>query len=770
MGRQFLGCFVDESGSSRSICGPEKPISIFKKTIRPMRFFTRFLIFGAFWLAFSPFLAAQYNSPTLDGIISANEYGVHTNGINQQVSSTVTWFMTWDATNLYFAASGYTDPDNALNIYLDVNPAVVVNGGAGSTTGTTYDNATPALPFSGEWFFYAKGNGYEDVVQFTGGSWVNQPGLVVDKFYSANDNTLECRVTWATIGGMPAAMNWLGTLSYAGGGGGTFSPVPTTNPSGGGGPANVRYYTVANLADGTVFHPFTKESYTHTGASVVDFGAISVWDFTMNTPAASITRLATGAWTIENRLTINQGTVNFGACNADCSAGNSVHINTSGSLALSSASGGDLTLNGVSTELKIDGTFTGNNRAVNFLGGGELCYLRGAAASVVIDYLKIDLLDKLIAERNLTIDNDLNFINNCLDISTFTLTMNPGATFTCPANICDLTHAVWLAAGGHIKKHVAAIGPFGVPVNSAFYGEFTPAAFLVNSLTGSGFLDFSATPLKHPLNGSANHFINLYWTVNKDATITAINYDAHLAYANGSIVGSEASMTGAKTTNGGWQNLGPVNTFFNTIEGIGLTLFSDFTTGQATVLPLEWRTFSAEKMGDQTALLRWSVASQTGNRLFEMERSGDGGDWLKIGERTGDLNFSGEKTFDFEDRKPLAGLNFYRIRQVDLDGKSTVSAVRLLDFLNENRGASMVIFPNPTAGEASILFNMEESAAAEIRLFDALGSLVFSQKIGLEKGENRLNLSLEKLAGGIYQCLLLGETGQILGQNELLID
>lgn len=743
-----------------------------------MRIFTRFFMATACWLAFSPSSNAQYNSPTLDGNITAGEYGDHSNGVNQQTSSSITWFMTWDATNLYFAVSGYTNDNDALNVYLDTNPATVVNGGTGSTTGANYDGVQPTLPFSGDWFFYVKA-GYEDVVQYTGGSWINQGGLFVDKFYNDGGDILECRVAWSTIGGKPAAMNWHGCLSYSTG---TFSPVPNANPAGGGSPANVRYYTLANLDDGTVFHPFTKESYTHTGGSVSDFGAISVFDFTMNTAAATITRAATGAWEIGNRLTINEGAVSFGACSSGCSAGSLVHVKQNGTLSLSTAVGGDLTLNGPSTELKIDGIFSCQNRAVNFLGGsGAISTLSGDASTIVIDYLKIDLETFLLeADRNFTIDNELRFENLGLQMGSNTLTLNSGASIVCPPGGCNASHSIGLGAGGHVKKGVNAPGYFELPITFDFFTDMTQASSTVNSLTGSGFLDFSATGSKHPDNESTDDYLDMFWTVTKDAGITAINYDIHLKYPTDEVVGNEWPMYGAKTTNGGWQSLGPVDDQTHNLEGFGLTQFSDFTAGQAAVLPLEWLSFSVEKMGDETshaARLRWSVANQIGNRFFEIERlaagqagSPDGSDWFEIGQLAGDFNLFEEKTFEFTDSNPLAGLNFYRIRQTDFDGKSTLSAVRVIDFSDENRVAAMAIFPNPAADEALLFLKMKDAAAAEIRLFDETGRLVFQQKIGLEKGENRLPVDASKLASGIFLCLVLSENGAILGQARLVVD
>ena len=51
-------------------------------------------------------IKAQFNTPTINGAISANEYGVHIDGQNQKnTASAQTWYLTWDDTNLYVAVT-----------------------------------------------------------------------------------------------------------------------------------------------------------------------------------------------------------------------------------------------------------------------------------------------------------------------------------------------------------------------------------------------------------------------------------------------------------------------------------------------------------------------------------------------------------------------------------------------------------------------------------------------------------------------------------------
>jgi hypothetical protein len=110
---------------------------------------------------------------------------------------------------------------------------------------------------------------------------------------------------------MPASFNFFTYVTN--GSGNVTSQTPTTNAGGSIGTSAryERYYTVSSTANGTATKPFSRESYVFNGTSNVSgFGAISVWDFTLNS-ANTITR-GTGNWSIGNKLTISQGTINFG--------------------------------------------------------------------------------------------------------------------------------------------------------------------------------------------------------------------------------------------------------------------------------------------------------------------------------------------------------------------------------------------------------------------------------------------------------------------------
>lgn len=96
-------------------------------------------------------------------------------------------------------------------------------------------------------------------------------------------------------------------------------------------------------------------------------------------------------------------------------------------------------------------------------------------------------------------------------------------------------------------------------------------------------------------------------------------------------------------------------------------------------LPVLFSGFEAARKGC-TALLSWSTAMEKDNDHFEVERSIDGRDFQVIATVRAAGNSSGERQYQFEDAHPANGKNYYRITQVDLDGKRSSTVVKSLHF------------------------------------------------------------------------------------------
>lgn len=116
----------------------------------------------------------------------------------------------------------------------------------------------------------------------------------------------------------------------------------------------------------------------------------------------------------------------------------------------------------------------------------------------------------------------------------------------------------------------------------------------------------------------------------------------------------------------------------------------------AVLLPVELLDFRAALLKG-TVNLRWETASERNNDHFEIERSVDGAQWAMLGvvfSRTGSSNEA--QAYTFADQHPVSALNYYRLKQVDNDGKFEYSPIIVVENTNVFR---IQIYPNPAHSE-----------------------------------------------------------------------
>jgi hypothetical protein len=114
-------------------------------------------------------------------------------------------------------------------------------------------------------------------------------------------------------------------------------------------------------------------------------------------------------------------------------------------------------------------------------------------------------------------------------------------------------------------------------------------------------------------------------------------------------------------------------------------------------LPLELLSFSARNVQDKWADLFWTTTNEVATSHFVVERSGPEGTWEPIS-RIEAKNMAGNHTYSFTDQSPATGQNYYRLRQVDLDGTYTYSEVLMLEFGT----FGFRVFPNPIRKEFQV--------------------------------------------------------------------
>ncbi len=182
----------------------------------------------------------------------------------------------------------------------------------------------------------------------------------------------------------------------------------------------------------------------------------------------------------------------------------------------------------------------------------------------------------------------------------------------------------------------------------------------------------------------------------------------------------------------------------------GATLPTTLTPGGTKApLPIELVAFAGRKVGSQVQLY-WETATEKNNLLMEIERSANGQQFVKIGEKKpyGDGNSLSLQRYEFTDYQPLPGLNYYRLRQLDLGGKDTYHKTIAILFDEVKNEEGIRVFPSPAAETLYFALAQETTATGTIRVLDMSGRAMLQLPLAL--GTQQDNVEVSSLPQGQY--------------------
>ncbi len=181
----------------------------------------------------------------------------------------------------------------------------------------------------------------------------------------------------------------------------------------------------------------------------------------------------------------------------------------------------------------------------------------------------------------------------------------------------------------------------------------------------------------------------------------------------------------------------------------------DFYVRYYFPLPVTLANFDAIKNGNKT-LLQWSTTSEKNNNGFYIQRSDDSNNWTNLAFENSKASNSNQKIdYSFIDQAPLKGINYYRLKQVDLDGKSEYSYIKQVAFNTNN---TISIYPNP----ANQWVTVNGLAGNEtIRLLDITGRVVKT----LKASNRSIKITLENLVKGMYHIHIITTNGEVFSEK-----
>jgi len=144
------------------------------------------------------------------------------------------------------------------------------------------------------------------------------------------------------------------------------------------------------------------------------------------------------------------------------------------------------------------------------------------------------------------------------------------------------------------------------------------------------------------------------------------------------------------------------------------------------------------------------------NSHFIIERTHDGAAWEEIGEVAGAGNSAVVLDYSYIDMQPYSDVNFYRIKQVDFDGKFDYSRTVMLNSMIEHATYKMKMFPNPAQDVVTLSWNGERSGV--VRVLNIAGTEVQRYDVSYQ---SQLQLNVSALTNGNYIVDYNGDGGEL---------
>ena len=194
-------------------------------------------------------------------------------------------------------------------------------------------------------------------------------------------------------------------------------------------------------------------------------------------------------------------------------------------------------------------------------------------------------------------------------------------------------------------------------------------------------------------------------------------------------------------------------------NGAGLALI----TQANAALPVTWKSFTAKASGNDV-VLRWEVENNEQAKSYEVEHSTNGLSFSQLGTVANNVQV---KSYSYTHSNVAGGKHYYRIHQVDLDGKAIYSTVA--DVTLKTAAGSIRLISNPIRNNAAeIEVNAISPAKVTIELWSLTGVRIGSKQQNIGAGINNLQMPLGNVATGNYVLKLrINDTVQLLQVSKL---
>ncbi|HWB92811.1 MAG TPA: T9SS type A sorting domain-containing protein, partial [Puia sp.] len=248
-------------------------------------------------------------------------------------------------------------------------------------------------------------------------------------------------------------------------------------------------------------------------------------------------------------------------------------------------------------------------------------------------------------------------------------------------------------------------------------------------------------------------------------------------YMNNTLTGSESGLAALFSMDQG--SSGGTNTGLRTaIDGTSannhgtLSNFalsgssSNWITHSLVTLPVSISAFTGLRDGNTTQL-DWTTAQEENSRDFVVERSSDGERFTAIGMVDAAGNSHTVRNYSFTDVSPADGVNYYRLREEDLDGHANYSGTVTVNF-NAAPDQAAALSPNPAVSHITLSITGATGGAGVVCVNDLSGRTLLMRNVSLQQGSNQVTIGLAGLPSGTYVLTIRQTSGLVSREFQII--
>ncbi len=183
------------------------------------------------------------------------------------------------------------------------------------------------------------------------------------------------------------------------------------------------------------------------------------------------------------------------------------------------------------------------------------------------------------------------------------------------------------------------------------------------------------------------------------------------------------------------------------------------TVNFATIIvPVILVDFSGIAKPDKTSYLQWRTTSEINSDYFIVERSIDGRNFSQVAIVNAQGNSNSAVDYQLTDNFPSTGINYYRLKIVDNDGRYEYSNIISVTIKNTINGTVVVVSSGAYRNRFEINLNSDKNQFATYALYDAAGRMLYKSDIMLQAGSNGIYKNLNLPESVYYFKLITGDS------------